>query len=170
VTGGSSGIGEQYCHQLAAEGFNIVIVSRSMTKMKTTEAKLKQQTPSVQVKLIEKEFLGNTDLPFYQSIVDEVKDLDISMLVNNVGAMTLGYFKNTTAEEQITGIDVNVMPFTMLTKLFLTKFLARKQKSPQLMSAIVSVSSLSGRAHFSAVATYCASKAFITVMNKSLCS
>jgi NADPH:quinone reductase-like Zn-dependent oxidoreductase len=33
VTGGSDGIGEAYCYELAQEGFNIIIVSRTMDKM-----------------------------------------------------------------------------------------------------------------------------------------
>ena len=34
VTGGSDGIGEEFCHVLAKQGFNICIVARNETKMK----------------------------------------------------------------------------------------------------------------------------------------
>ena len=34
VTGGSDGIGEQYCKDLAAKGFNICIIARNADKMK----------------------------------------------------------------------------------------------------------------------------------------
>ena len=35
VTGASMGIGEQCCHELAKQGFNIILVSRSKGKLDT---------------------------------------------------------------------------------------------------------------------------------------
>jgi 17beta-estradiol 17-dehydrogenase / very-long-chain 3-oxoacyl-CoA reductase len=41
VTGASDGIGAEYTRQLAREGFNVVLVSRTLTKLKSVEAELK---------------------------------------------------------------------------------------------------------------------------------
>jgi 17beta-estradiol 17-dehydrogenase / very-long-chain 3-oxoacyl-CoA reductase len=51
VTGGSDGIGEAYCHELARSGFNIVIVSRTQEKMEKVARELYVQH-RVQTKLI----------------------------------------------------------------------------------------------------------------------
>ena len=41
VTGASDGIGAEYCRQLASDGFNIVLVSRTLSKLKAVEAEIK---------------------------------------------------------------------------------------------------------------------------------
>ena len=51
VTGGSDGIGEAYCYELAKSGFNIVIVSRTMEKMETVAQKLRDEY-KVEAKII----------------------------------------------------------------------------------------------------------------------
>ena len=43
VTGGSDGIGEALCYELASEGFNIVIISRTETKMLSIATRLKYE-------------------------------------------------------------------------------------------------------------------------------
>jgi 17beta-estradiol 17-dehydrogenase / very-long-chain 3-oxoacyl-CoA reductase len=51
VTGGSDGIGEAYCYELAKSGFNIIIVSRTMEKMETVAQKLRDEF-KVEAKII----------------------------------------------------------------------------------------------------------------------
>ena len=41
VTGGSDGIGEAYCYELAKAGFNIIIVSRTLDKMERVAQNLR---------------------------------------------------------------------------------------------------------------------------------
>jgi 17beta-estradiol 17-dehydrogenase / very-long-chain 3-oxoacyl-CoA reductase len=45
VTGGSDGIGEQFCHQLAEKGFNICIISRNKSKMIEKLEEIKKSAP-----------------------------------------------------------------------------------------------------------------------------
>ena len=40
VTGASSGIGEQICHSLAKRGFNVILTSRTESKLKTISEKI----------------------------------------------------------------------------------------------------------------------------------
>lgn len=40
VTGASSGIGAQYCKQLARDGFNICLVSRTRSKLEKVEKEI----------------------------------------------------------------------------------------------------------------------------------
>jgi short-subunit dehydrogenase len=55
-----------------------------------------------------------------------VKDLDISILINNAGLMTNRLFLNLSAKEAADMIDVNVMHVIMMTKKFINKLLERK--------------------------------------------
>ena len=42
VTGGSDGIGAEFCRQLAKDGFNICIVSRTVSKMEAIELEVRK--------------------------------------------------------------------------------------------------------------------------------
>ena len=56
VTGASDGIGEALCYELAKSGFNIVLVGRSMDKLKTVEANLNNYY-KVQTKIVVYDFV-----------------------------------------------------------------------------------------------------------------
>ena len=47
VTGASDGIGEGFCYELARDGFNICLISRTEEKLKRVESKIKQINPQV---------------------------------------------------------------------------------------------------------------------------
>ena len=61
VTGASDGIGAEYCIQLAREGFNICLVSRTRAKLEAVEKKIKAAT-KVQTCLIQFDFEGATSM------------------------------------------------------------------------------------------------------------
>ncbi len=42
VTGASDGIGAEYCRVLAKEGFNVVLVSRTLSKLQSVDAELRK--------------------------------------------------------------------------------------------------------------------------------
>ena len=52
VTGASDGIGAEFCVQLAREGFNICLVSRTRSKLESVEKKVKEANPKVETCLI----------------------------------------------------------------------------------------------------------------------
>ena len=43
ITGASSGLGEEYCRQLAKQGFNLILVARRKDKLEKIAAELKNQ-------------------------------------------------------------------------------------------------------------------------------
>lgn len=62
VTGAGDGIGAEFCKQLAELGFNIVLVSRTKSKMlKVAEDYCSQ----VKTRIIEADFTGKTKPDFY---------------------------------------------------------------------------------------------------------
>merc|ERR1719450_829776 len=80
VTGATDGIGKAIAKQLAKRGINIVLISRSSDKLTTVAEEL--VTFNVQVKTITYDF---SDANNYGQIAEEIEDLDIGILVNNVG-------------------------------------------------------------------------------------
>jgi len=68
--------------------------------------------------------------------VKKVTDIDISLLVNNVGVMYPGLFSDIPISQVKETVDVNIVPAVMLTKCLLDKLLARP-----LRSGVISLSS-----------------------------
>jgi hypothetical protein len=90
ITGTSDSIGMGFAHELASEGFNIILHGHSPTKLATVEATLKAQYPHISTCL----FVLDVYLCSVSAIDDYVcglaKDsLCIHILVNNIGSSTL---------------------------------------------------------------------------------
>ena len=88
ITGASDGIGKQYCKELARSGFNIVLMARDETKLDAVAKELREQH-TVQTKIIVYDFseLSTQDSAqlLKTKLEVELKDIDVSILVNNVG-------------------------------------------------------------------------------------
>jgi FlaA1/EpsC-like NDP-sugar epimerase len=68
VTGASDGIGAEFCKQLAAKGFNICLVSRTMSKLQEVEAAVKKINPNSATLIVQADFSGNAKMEFYTEI------------------------------------------------------------------------------------------------------
>ena len=85
VTGGSDGIGLEICHQMAAKGFNVCIIARTLSKM---EQKLKEVGKyNVKTRAVVFDFGELCQFSDYKTrIGDVLKDIDIAMLFLNAGS------------------------------------------------------------------------------------
>jgi len=81
VTGATDGIGKCYCELLAKEGFDILLVSRTLAKLQATASEL-QTKHGIKTDIFVADF---TKTDFYDKMEEYIKDLDIGVLVNNVG-------------------------------------------------------------------------------------
>uniref|UniRef100_A0A3Q1J278 Hydroxysteroid (17-beta) dehydrogenase 3 n=1 Tax=Anabas testudineus TaxID=64144 RepID=A0A3Q1J278_ANATE len=83
VTGASEGIGRAYAFALAERGMNVVIMSRTKETLNQV-AKEIGETTGQRVKVIVTDF---TKENVFSEIEDQLKDLNIGVLVNNVGML-----------------------------------------------------------------------------------
>lgn len=60
---------------------------------------------------------------FIREAMGDLKDLDISILVNNVGVDCLDYFHNLAEEQILNLVNLNCMTVSLLTHLFIPLFL-----------------------------------------------
>lgn len=87
MTGGSEGIGRQFCLDLARCGFNIAVSSRSQAKLEAVEQELKAVSPEVEVRTRSIDFSKETD---YSGVVGDKEVMDnLALVVNNVGFLKL---------------------------------------------------------------------------------
>ncbi|XP_055596852.1 inactive hydroxysteroid dehydrogenase-like protein 1 [Uranotaenia lowii] len=162
VTGGSDGIGKEYAINLAKAGMNVVLISRTESKLVQVAAEIKQNCPTVEVKILVIDFADGTVV--YDKIREELQGLEVGILVNNAGMLhrTPVRHEQLTREEIEDTISVNSIPPVMLTHMLLPDMRSRKK------GAIINVASGTAVFPLPFASTYSGSKAFLVSFTKAL--
>ena len=158
ITGATDGIGKEFCIQLAKLKFNLILVSRNIEKLKKVSDELKNKFIHLQTILIEFDFSKKFSIKDYEKFFlnnKEIKNLDISILINNIGISQRELFTNYSLEFIMDSININIVSQSLLTKIFINKLLNRNKKS-----AIISMSSYSATLPLILSSIYCASKIY----------
>lgn len=160
ITGASSGIGKELAQIHAEHRGNLVVVARSVDKLKSLKAKLEKEF-GIQVKIIVK------NLAFQEApgeIYKEIKEagIKIDYLINNAGFGGLGKFHERQLEDDLNMIKVNISALTALTRYFLPDFVHRNT------GKILNVSSTAGYAPGPLQAVYYATKAYVTSFSNAI--
>jgi short-subunit dehydrogenase len=158
VTGATAGIGLGICKYAASDkNLNVVLVGRNSDKLKKSEQEVKEANPKIKTKTLVLDFNASTDLEYYYKALEPVKDLDISIIVNNAGVASICDLEEVTQESLKEMTETNMHGLTVLTKMFVDRFAKRATRS-----AIVNVSSIGGYNPLPACAHYAGTKAFVT--------
>lgn len=160
VTGASSGIGESFARQLAAQGANLVLVARRQDRLQALATELQREFGIVAHVFAQD--LGEPGAA--QALYARVREqgLQIDILLNNAGLGKHGSFLKLPLETQMSMLRVNVDALTELTWLFGRDMVERQKGS------ILLVSSIAGYLPVPQFATYAASKAFVLSFGKAL--
>lgn len=160
ITGASGGIGEAFARALAREKHNLVLVARSEKKLHELcdELMLKHQITAHYVRADLTEFEADRQL-FEET---ERHGFEIDWLVNNAGFGAMGDFANLELENELQMISLNVMALVALTHRYLQKMRERRG------GTIINVSSSAGFQPIPFMATYAATKAFVTSFSEAL--
>jgi len=163
ITGASDGIGKGFAFTLAKKGFNLVLLARSESKLAQTQKEITQIYPSIVVKYIIADFKNSTQPEFIEQIYKQIKDLDISLLINNVGVASIEPFCETTESKIHELFVVNMAPQVFLSRKIIPLMLKREKRS-----GIVNVSSMTGTCPLPYDALYSSSKAFNDYLSRAL--
>jgi 17beta-estradiol 17-dehydrogenase / very-long-chain 3-oxoacyl-CoA reductase len=138
VTGASWGIGNAFAQELAKRGMNVVLIARSTERLMEVKQELESKY-KVQTKVITADF-NSRDFGIYNEIEKELRGLEITMLVNNVGISTKipQFFMETPIQESDDIVHVNVNAQNHMTKIVLPQMKERK------FGTILMISSASG--------------------------
>ncbi|KAL5336179.1 very-long-chain 3-oxoacyl-CoA reductase [Aspergillus crustosus] len=163
ITGASDGLGKEFALQIARAGYNIVLVSRTASKLTTLGDEITAKYPSVQTKILAMDFARNEDQD-YEQLKALVSELDVSILVNNVGkSHSIPVPFAQTPEDEIADIiTINCTGTLRVTQLVVPGMIQRKR------GLILTMGSFGGLLPTPLLATYSGSKAFLQQWSTAL--
>jgi len=147
VTGASSGIGRDMAFYLGELGYDLVLVSRDVKRLKETASNIKTEVE-----------IFPTDLSIKDNcfkLYEKYKEEDIDLLVNGAGFGLFGNTWETDLDKELDMINLNVISLHILTKLFL-KDMVKKDKG-----RILNIASAAGFLAGPGLNTYYATKNYV---------
>ncbi|XP_040272764.1 very-long-chain 3-oxoacyl-CoA reductase-B-like [Bufo bufo] len=164
VTGASNGIGKAYAKELARRGFDVVLISRSVEKLQNVADEIEKESQQ-KTKIIEVDFTEGTEI--YPKVEKALKDLDIGILVNNIG---ISYYPGARRFLEVPDVNkgisdimnCNVLSMVHMTRIVLPRMVERKK------GLIINISSAAGARPYPSLTMYCATKAFMDFFSRSL--
>ena len=158
ITGATSGIGAEYAHRLAADGYDLIVTGRREEKIKALADELTQAyNCKVEVFLIEL-----SDSTQVDALIASVKDRDISLLVNNAGFGTIRFFHREPFDLYEKMISTHILAHMKIIHTFLPKMIDKGA------GTIINVSSAGAFLPSPKTVTYSGTKAFLVAFTESL--
>jgi len=163
ITGGAEGIGRGFAREFAKWGFNLVILDYQEQLLAKTCDELRQAYPHISVKQIVCDFRKSHEPGFFDDIQSQIEGLDISILVNNVGACLIKPFLENEYQEMKDMMIINMFPLTFLTRNLLPQMIKRTKRS-----AVITISSEESIIRLPKFVLYGVTKAFSHHFSRSL--
>ncbi len=158
VTGGSSGIGEQFARQLAARGHDVTLVARRTDRLQALARELRRQH---RVRIT----VHTADLATAAGragVASMLRTRGPWLLVNNAGFGSRGRFVELDPKREAEEVELNVVALHELTAAVLPGNVAAHA------GAVINVASTAAYQALPYMATYAATKAFVLHFTEAL--
>lgn len=157
ITGASSGIGYEIAKILYHKGYNLILASRNIDKMKELEVEFSAaEVVSYQIDLSE----PNSANILFTKVKNDGYDVDI--LINNSGFGLIGKFFEYEPNRYFEMMQLNMVSLTMLTRLFAEDMVSKGG------GYIMNVASTASFKALPLFGVYSATKSFVRNMSLSL--
>uniref|UniRef100_A0AC34FEP7 Uncharacterized protein n=1 Tax=Panagrolaimus sp. ES5 TaxID=591445 RepID=A0AC34FEP7_9BILA len=164
VTGSTDGIGKEYALQLAQRGFNLILISRTQTKLDSVKAEIAKEYNNIQIETVAYNFTNANLNDYKKDILPMIEKKEIGILVNNVG-FYYDYpdiYHKVDLQRTADIVIINTVPVSILTAAVLPQMVKRNA------GIIVNISSGLGYAKVPYLTAYSASKAYINHLGSIL--
>jgi short-subunit dehydrogenase len=161
VAGGASGLGAEYCRQIAATGVDLLILDRDAKALDQTAAELRSAPNAVDIVTAVVD-LAQPHEPLLDAVRGAIGDFEIGLLVANAAWSPIGRFVDTDLASLLTAIDINCRAPVVLVHEIGGRMAATGR------GGIIIMSSLAAETGTANVALYSATKAFDLVLAEGL--
>ncbi len=161
VAGGATGLGAEYCRQIAATGIDLLILDRDESALAVTAAELRSAQNPVDVVTAVVD-LGQPPEVVLDRLRRAVGDLEIGLLVANAAWSPIGRFLDVELSDLLAAVNINCRAPVVLIHELGARMAARGR------GGIIVMSSLAAEAGAANVALYSATKAFDLVLAEGL--
>jgi short-subunit dehydrogenase len=152
VTGASSGIGEQFAHQLAARGFNLLLTARRETLLEALKTRLENEFDIEASCCV----CDMSDLMQVDTLIERAQSKGVGLVISNAGyGVAKGDFVSIAGEELEAMYCANALAPARLAHALLPAMIENKR------GGFIFTGSMEGDAIFPWSAAYAASKAFL---------
>lgn len=160
ITGASKGIGKAIATDLAARGYNVLLVARSEELLSQVAGRITTLYP-VKADWLS---LDLSTAEASQTVFDwcRAKGYTISILVNNAGYGLSGPFDRYASDQHLNMMQLNMSTLVALTRLFLPELRSRPK------AYILNVASSAAYQAVPGLTTYAATKAFVLAFSRGL--
>ncbi|XP_063703996.1 very-long-chain 3-oxoacyl-CoA reductase-like [Culicoides brevitarsis] len=163
ITGATDGIGKEYAKNLAKNGVNVVLISRTISKLEDVAKEIKAEF-TVETRIIDVDFKNGPEI--YEKIEKNIQDLEVGILVNNVGMSYTSpeYFLSIPNRDSLLVdlIQCNITSVLNMTKMLLPKMVERN------CGVVINISSLSAVIPAPLISVYAATKSFVDKFSDDL--
>ncbi|KAL6256850.1 hypothetical protein P5V15_011786 [Pogonomyrmex californicus] len=161
VTGATDGLGKAFAKALAKKGMDIVLISRSMSKLKEVAAEIERKY-GVETRVVEADLTEGQAV--YAEIGKATQDLEVGVLINNAGASydLPELFTNVSEEVLARILQLNVAGVTGVARAVLPSMMERGK------GVLINVSSTAAAIPSPYLSVYAASKAYIDKLSADL--
>jgi short-subunit dehydrogenase len=160
ITGASGGIGMELSHLFARDGYNLILVARSVEKLQTLARELEKAHGITATVLPADLSQPEAAHELYRQV--HARSLCVDALVNNAGFGIMAELAKASLEDSLEMIQLNVTSLTILTQLFLPDMLKRQS------GRILNVGSTGSFSPVPTMAVYAATKAYVLSFSEAL--
>ena len=163
ITGSGRGIGKATAILLGKQGINVVVCSRTESEINSVVKEIEELNSQVTVLGIKCDVSISSQVnSLVKSTIGKFGFETIDILVNNAGVVFNKKLADTSEEEWDQTINTNLKGAFLFTKAVLPYMIRRKS------GVILNLNSGAGKAGFSNLSSYCASKFGLTGLAESL--
>lgn len=150
ITGASDGLGKEFANQLAAKGFNLILVARRAEVLEQIAEELRS-TKRVVVEIISADLSEEAAV---RNVLEQTKGREIGLLVASAGFGSAGQLVDLDIDNEKRMVNVNCRALLEITYHFSKLFKQQRKGGIILLSSLLAFQGAANTANYAATKAY----------------